>query len=445
MITGIVYTQFPNGDSRCFATGTVELYEDEGLTSFISSSPIALGSYTLPDSPNYSDRVVYLVVRNTSNDVIYKNQFIFYSDPYGNQINYPFLDIYVYNPIAVSCSGGGDLFIPLTCSFYIIRKPCTNTICVYNTSSSNYNYVSYTFYYGDTIESKSVTLFGDNSCFNYGDCIVGNYLVCQTLRLYDAIIVTGGSCCGNTTYEGLGEVLDECTTCEEFELGKRLPEVSFVIENQCCNNCPCYEVDTPITFNPIVKFNLTDCCIGTTPQPCLIPPSLTFIKEDIFMYDKPYTMPVDGFIVDDVSAPDYNNVYKISLKFELDVACLCDAESSVIVRSLTNTYFYALPIDASYVVIPSRVYYILDDNTPLYFGSALDTNIYSFETVPSVGNQDIDFDLYFLFNGDKRGTQLLSFKFEIEYCGTIIGVEVVQTIESDGSGNLVYSQLVTIS
>jgi hypothetical protein len=442
MITGIVYNQWSNGVDRCFATGIVELYEDEGLTTLISSSPMALGVYTLPNIPNYSNRIVYLVVRNSLGDVVYQNQFTFYSDPYGNQIDYTDLNIFVNDTSAITCNPN-YLQDAIVCSFYLIRKPCTNIICVISTSSFNYNYVAYTFYYGSTTENKSVTLFGDNACFNYGDCIIGNYLVCQTLRLYDVINSSG--CCGNTTYTGTGEILEECSVCEEFELGKRLPEVSFVIENQCCDKCPCYEVDTPITFTPIVKFNLTDCCIGTTPQPCLIPPSLTFIKEDIFMYDKPYTMPVDSFVVDDLSFPQYDRVYKVGLKFELDVPCLCTNDDRIVIRSVPFTYNY-IPNDFnSNLVAPFRAYYILDDNTPLYFGALTDSNINTFEIVPSVGNQDIDFDLYFLFNSEGKNRQNISFRFEVFYCGEVIGVEVIQTIQIDDDGNLVYSQLVTIS
>lgn len=446
MITGIVYNQWSNGVDRCFATGIVELYEDEGLTTLISSSPMALGVYTLPNIPNYSNRIVYLVVRNSLGDVVYQNQFTFYSDPYGNQIDYTDLNIFVNDTSAITCNPN-YLQDAIVCSFYLIRKPCTNIICVISTSSFNYNYVAYTFYYGSTTENKSVTLFGDNACFNYGDCIVGNYLVCQTLRLYDAIIVTGGSCCGNTTYEGLGEVLDECTVCEEFELGKRLPEVSFVIENQCCNNCPCYEVDTPITFNPIVKFNLTDCCIGTTPQPCKEEPHMPLTSFSIFEYSIPFTYPVDGLIIDEEYLIDndllgIDRIYRIRLEFELDIPCLCEDGGNVIISSIPNTYNTDLPIISTPAGIPDRVYFVLDDNTSLYFGAFNDLVVQTYEVLPSVGNQDIVFDTYFFYTGSDNA-QLLTFDFIVSYCGITYSVKVEQTIGSDIDGNLTYSHVIT--
>ena len=122
MITGIVYNQWSNGVDRCFATGIVELYEDEGLTTLISSSPMALGVYTLPNIPNYSNRIVYLVVRNSLGDVVYQNQFTFYSDPYGNQIDYTDLNIFVNDTSAITCNPN-YLQDAIVCSFYLIRKP----------------------------------------------------------------------------------------------------------------------------------------------------------------------------------------------------------------------------------------------------------------------------------------------------------------------------------
>ena len=163
------------------------------------------------------------------------------------------------------------------------------------------------------------------------------------------------------------------------------------------------------------------------------------------MYDKPYTMPVDSFVVDDLSFPQYDRVYKVGLKFELDVPCLCTNDDRIVIRSVPFTYNY-IPNDFnSNLVAPFRAYYILDDNTPLYFGALTDSNINTFEIVPSVGNQDIDFDLYFLFNSEGKNRQNISFRFEVFYCGEVIGVEVIQTIQIDDDGNLVYSQLVTIS
>lgn len=314
MITGIVYNQWSNGIDRCFATGTVELYEDEGLVTLISSNAInGSGVYTLPTLPNYSDRNVTLVIKNSLGDVVYKNSFFFYSDPYGTQIDYTNLNIIVNDTSAVSCNPAYTAD-SLFCNFYIIRKPCSNILCVYNTSSATQNYASYTFYVGDNTEVKGTTRFGDNMCFDYGNCLVGTVLVCQNLRLYDSIISVG--CCGNVTYQNTGELLFECENCQLVSLEKRLPEVSFVVESPCCKDCKCYDVDTPITFIPSVKFNLSDCCTNITPQPCIEPPTISFIEDNIFMYDKPYSMPLDGFVVDDISFPLYNEVYKVSLKFE---------------------------------------------------------------------------------------------------------------------------------
>lgn len=442
VITGIVYNQFSNGVTRCFASGRVELYEDEGLTTLINSSLInGSGVYTLGNTPNYSDRNVILVVKNSLGNIVYKNSFFFYSDSYGNQINYGNLNIIVNDPRAILCTPAHQLS-NIFCSFYIIRKPCSNILCVYNTSSSTQNYSSYTFYLSDNTEVKGTTKFGENVCFDYGNCIVGNILVCQNLRLYDTVISTG--CCGNVTYEHLGELLFECGSCQTISLEKRLPEVSFVIENPCCKDCTCYDVDTPITFIPSVKFNLSDCCIGAFPRPCVQPPVIEFDKYSLYQYDKPFIYPQDGTLVDNDYLPDFDRIYKVRLSFNVDVPCLCEDGGEVIISSIPNTYSGTIPINITALTIPDRVYFVLDDNTPLYFGAYQDLVVKSYEISPSVGNQDIVFDTYFLFNTRANTTQELTFTFQVEYCGTIFNVEVVQTIGIE-EDDLTYSQIINIT
>lgn len=441
MITGIVYNQWSNGIDRCFATGTVELYEDEGLVTLISSNAInGSGVYTLPTLPNYSDRNVTLVIKNSLGDVVYKNSFFFYSDPYGTQIDYTNLNIIVNDTSAVSCNPAYTAD-SLFCNFYIIRKPCSNILCVYNTSSATQNYASYTFYVGDNTEVKGTTRFGDNMCFDYGNCLVGTVLVCQNLRLYDSIISVG--CCGNVTYQNTGELLFECENCQLVSLEKRLPEVSFVIENPCCKDCKCYDVDTPITFIPSVKFNLSDCCIGTTPQPCDESPNMPLDSFSIFEHPLPYIYPVDGTLVDNDYLEGIDRLYRVRLVFELDVPCLCEEGGDVIISSIPNTYRTTLPINATPLAIPDRVYFILDDNTPLYFGAFNDLIVQSYGVSPSVGNQDIVFDTYFLFNTGTRTPQVLTFDFTVEYCGIVYPVQVVQTIGADIDGELTYSHVIT--
>lgn len=443
MITGVVYNQWTNA-TRCVATGTVELYEDYSFTNLISSSPIAVdGTYSIPDTPDYTGRLIYVVVRNTSGEVVYSNSFYFYKDAYGNIIDYPDLDIFVNDPSATSGCTPNSVEDLLFCKFYLIRRPCTNLICVYLTSSAPNTVVSYTFYRGSVGTPNSINYTGSsNACYDYGLTYAGEINVCQTIDLYETVSTVG--CCGDFISTGSGNLLDTCTYCEGLILKRILPEVNFTILKECCEDKNCFDINTPITFQPSVIYNLDDCCDDEQPQPCEEEIEVSFVDYEIYSYDKPFTLPDSDTAIDDISAPDYDKIYRISLKFNLQTPCICNEPSNLVVESVPNTYFPVLPINPNIITTPLGAYYVLDDATLVYFGNPLDANINTFQETPSVGNSDIDFDLFLLLNSSATQTQDLSFRFRITYCGVVRVVEVVQTIGAV-DGEISYNQVINYS
>lgn len=439
MITGVVYSQWTSA-TRCFATGTVELYEDYSFTNLISFSPIALnGSYSIPDTPDYTSRIIYVVVRNNAGTVVYYNSFYFHKDSYGNIIDYPDLDIFVNDPDAVTCNPAATEDL-LFCKFYLIRKPCTNIVCAYLTSSAPNTVVSYTFYRGSIGSPNSYSTTGSsNACYDYGLTYAGEINVCQTINLYERVTTSG--CCGDFTSVANGNLLDTCTYCEGLILKRILPEVNFTIVKEGCKEKNCFEINTPVTFIPSVSYNLDECCGDQVPRPCEEEIILDFIDYDIYSYSKPFTLPGSNVVIDDVTTPNYDKVYRISLKFNLQTPCICNDPSNLTIESYPYTYTYNTPVTNTELVSPSYAYYVLDDSTLVYFGAPLDAVVNTFQETPSVGNSDIDFDLFLLFNSEGKNTQELIFKFKVSYCGVTREVEIVQTIGID-NGEITYSQVI---
>lgn len=242
MITGIVTTQY--GD--CPFLGSIELYDGYSITAPLLYSEVfgVTGNYTIPNTVEFYNKPVTVVIKNLLGTILYSTTFTFYSYVNGDPIDYEGLNFRIRDITQASCDDSED--DELFCQFYVIKEPCSGRVCVYNTQSSNYTDIYWEF--GD----KSNRVYGETACHTYFS--YGQFEITQT------VFRVGGqgiyACCGVILES---QFIEEETTCAQIvHIDRFIPEVSFSINpiDPCCNT-DCLSPDKPYCINPFdrVEFN----------------------------------------------------------------------------------------------------------------------------------------------------------------------------------------------
>jgi hypothetical protein len=242
MITGIVTTQY--GD--CPFLGSIELYDGYSITDPLLYSEVfgVTGNYTIPNTVEFYNKPVTVVIKNLLGTILYSTTFTFYSYVNGDPIDYEDLNFRIRDITQASCDDSED--DELFCQFYVIKEPCSGRVCVYNTQSSNYTDIYWEF--GD----KSNRVYGETACHTYFS--YGQFEITQT------VFRVGGqgiyACCGVILES---QFIEEETTCAQIvHIDRFIPEVSFSINpiDPCCNT-DCLSPDKPYCINPFdrVEFN----------------------------------------------------------------------------------------------------------------------------------------------------------------------------------------------
>jgi len=277
MVSGKVFLAY---NYECPFMGTIEFYKDSAFTVPIIP-PVVLGgggSYNLPDSSEYYKTDVYIVIRTSGQKILYTNKFYFYNKITGEIQDYTDLNFIIRDLESVCCPDGYPPIPPPTyedcpqvdtlCSFYIIKKPCSNQICVYNTQNTLYHNIIYTF-------GKEDVIGAENTCYIFRN--YGLHKVVQSLY-----VSTPGApiieCCHNIVE---GSNLELVSSCEQLiNIHEYLPSVNFGMdEYPCCKENNCVVAGTEITFTPFIHLNEElDCCTeDTETEPCNSLPEFTII------------------------------------------------------------------------------------------------------------------------------------------------------------------------
>ena len=313
MVSGIVTTQYQD----CPFVGTIDFYTDENMVNpAIHSQALGLaGEYSVPDSVLYSNRPIFIVIRNAGGDILYKNQFYFPSYVNGDLIDYEDLDFRVRDLLQTSCSEvtAEEMF----CGFYIIKQPCSSLACVYNTQSSNYTDIKWNW--GD----GSPVTYGEVSCHTYNSYT--QFQITQTVFRVEGTDTY--SCCGQLTQNMTIVETVDCT--DIVQITRFVPQVSFTIQplDPCCQT-DCLSEDKPycinimdrIKFTPTVIFNNEWCC-ETFSTDCDTPSTLDFDRDYLnFNPQNEFGQANSVFLYEDANYQYYNNC----ISFIIDAPCCGD-------------------------------------------------------------------------------------------------------------------------
>lgn len=316
MVSGIVLNQFPG----CFFEGSIQLYTDEYLqTTPIYDEVIGVnGEYEIPNTINFYNIPVFVVIRNNDGDILYKTQFLFYSYINGDPIDYENLNFRIRDIKQTSCNLSEEETI--FCGFYVIKEPCSSRVCVYNTQTSDYTDIWWTFgEYGN----KDRKHYGQVACYLYQG--FGQFKITQNVFKIEGQEAYG--CCGILipSQQIVAEV--ECEQIIQIE--RFIPEVQFetLPIDPCCDT-DCLSPDKPycirpldrITFRPFITAHNQWCCseFGTD---CTEETTVTFDRELQFFdpsstigQQDPLYLYEDGFF----------EYYSLCIDFTINAPCCGD-------------------------------------------------------------------------------------------------------------------------